>query len=133
MLSRKTASHIGEKVGKALFFCLLLTACNGRPLRATSDFVTGGNPQAGWQAVQDYGCHTCHTIPRIPGPEAYAGPPLDDWAARSYIAGSLSNTPDNLIEWIRFPQKIEPGTVMPDLEVSEAAARDISAYLFNLR
>ncbi|MAT96984.1 MAG: cytochrome C [Anaerolineaceae bacterium] len=112
---------------------LLLTACNGRPLRSTSDFVAGGNPQAGWQAVQDYGCHTCHTIPGIPGPDAYVGPPLDEWASRSYIAGNLSNTPDNLVEWIRFPQDIEPGTVMPDLDVTEDAARNISAYLFNLR
>lgn len=102
-------------------------------MRATSDFVAGGNPQAGWQAVQDYGCHTCHAIPGIPGPDAYVGPPLDEWASRSYIAGNLSNTPDNLVEWIRFPQDVEPGTAMPDLDVTEDEARNISAYLFNLR
>ncbi len=115
------------------FALLLLAACNGRPLRASSDFVAGGNPQAGWQAVQDYGCHTCHHIPGIPGPEAYVGPPLDEWPSRSYIAGSLSNTPDNLVEWIRFPQEVEPGTAMPDLGVTEEDAWDMSAYLFDLR
>jgi cytochrome c2 len=131
---------LNKKTDKRIFWCLLgalalllLAACNGRPLRATSDFVAGGNPQAGWQAVQDYGCHTCHHIPGIPGPEAYVGPPLEEWASRSYIAGSLSNTPENLMEWIRFPQDIEPGTAMPDLGVTEDAAQDISAYLFNLR
>ncbi len=129
-----------DKLGGRFFICLLCTltllllgACSGRPLRTTSDFVAGGNPQAGWQAIQDYGCHTCHHIPDIPGPEAYVGPPLDEWASRSYIAGNLSNTPENLVEWIRFPQDFEPGTAMPDLEVTEDAARNITAYLFNLR
>lgn len=117
----------------SLFLLFVTMGCNGRPLRATSDFVAGGNPQAGWQAIQDYGCQTCHAIPGIPGPEAYVGPPLEEWAARSYIAGSLSNTPDNLTEWIRFPQEIEPGTAMPNLDVTEDDARNISAYLFDLR
>lgn len=121
----------GKKATLILIFILL--GCSGRPLRTESQIVTGGNPQAGWQAVQDYGCHACHTIPGIPAPRAQVGPALDEWAARSYIAGSLNNTSDNLIEWIRFPQSFSPGSAMPDLEVTEQDARDISAYLFELR
>jgi cytochrome c1 len=58
------------------------------------------------------------------------GPPLSDFARRTYIAGNLFNTPDNLVAWIRSPDSVEPGTVMPTLGVTEQEARDISAYLY---
>jgi cytochrome c1 len=31
------------------------------------------------------------------------------------------------------PQSVEPGTAMPNLNVNEAAARDMAAYLYTLR
>lgn len=120
---------------KAVLFLLglLVAGCNAGPWITSTAYVTGGDPAAGQEAIVDYGCQTCHIIPGIAAPKAYVGPPLDEWPSRSYIAGNLSNTPDNLIQWIRFPQEVEPGTAMPDLDVSEEAARDIAAYLFNLR
>lgn len=124
--------------GKALFCVLIamvaLNGCliNGRPRQTTSEFVAGGNPQQGWQTVQDYGCPACHVIPDIPAPNSYVGPPLTHWPDRSYIAGSLPNTPDNLVRWLRVPQEIEPNTAMPNLGLSEAQARDIAAYLYSL-
>lgn len=95
--------------------------------------VPGGDPVRGRQALIDYGCGACHTIPGVPAADATVGPPLNDWADRRYIAGTLTNEPENLIEWIRFPQSIEPGTAMPDMGVAEAEARDMSAYLYTLR
>jgi cytochrome c1 len=50
-----------------------------------------------------------------------------------HIAGVLTNTPDNLIEWIHNPPGVDPRTAMPNLGVDEAAARDIAAYLYTLR
>ena len=92
-----------------------------------------GDPVRGWQALQAYGCNTCHTIPGVPGADALVGPPLDDWAGRGYIAGSLTNTPANLVMWIQSPQEIEPGTAMPDMAVSETDAWNMAAYLFTLQ
>jgi cytochrome c1 len=46
------------------------------------------------------------------------------------LAGRLNNTPANLQAWIRDPQRISPGTAMPDLNVGEGDARDISAFLY---
>jgi cytochrome c1 len=60
-----------------------------------------------------------------------AAPPLDHFYARSYIAGRLPNTEENLLKWIQDPQQIEPGTAMPNLGVSEDEARDIAAYLYH--
>lgn len=114
----------------------LLSGCTlsltGQPSTTVSEFVEGGNPQVGWATLQAYGCQSCHNIPGVPAPDAYVGPPLDHWPQRSYIAGSLPNTPENLIHWLRFPQEVEPDTAMPTLGLSEAEARDIAAYLYTL-
>lgn len=111
----------------------LLAACSSLPLVAQpAQTVAGGDPRRGAVAIQQYGCGSCHKIPGIPGADAMVGPPLIEWADRQYIAGSLPNEPQFLIEWIRFPQTIEPGNAMPNLGVSEQEARDISAYLYTL-
>jgi cytochrome c2 len=110
---------------------LLLTACIFS--NSSIEYVAGGDPRRGEVALRDYGCGACHTIPGIPGANTTVGPSLTNWAERAYIAGSLSNTPENLLRWLQAPQEIEPGSVMPDLDVSEQAARDISAYLYTLR
>ena len=39
---------------------------------------------------------------------------------------------DNLIQWIRNPQKFVPGNAMPALGIDERDARDIAAYLYSL-
>ncbi|HEY8470224.1 MAG TPA: c-type cytochrome [Longimicrobiales bacterium] len=95
--------------------------------------VPGGDAERGASLLAAYGCGACHAIPGVKGADALVGPPLTGWAERRYIAGSLVNTPENLMRWIMTPQAIEPGTAMPDLGVDEAAARDMAAYLFTLR
>jgi cytochrome c1 len=53
--------------------------------------------------------------------------------SRIYLAGMLPNTPPNMVLWIREPQKVDPLTTMPDLQVPEPHARDMTAYLQTLR
>jgi len=91
--------------------------------------VTGGNGQAGMSAITHYGCGSCHTIPGVKGATALVGPPLIHWSRRSFIAGKLANTPDNLEHWIQDPQSVWPGNDMPNLGVSATDARNIAAYL----
>jgi cytochrome c2 len=92
--------------------------------------TTGGDPVRGEAAIATHGCGSCHVIPGIRVAVGKVGPPLSDFAERSYIAGNAPNTPRNLAAWIRRPDSIEPGTVMPTLGVSQQEARDISAYLY---
>jgi mono/diheme cytochrome c family protein len=91
-----------------------------------------GNPARGGELLGTYGCGTCHMVPGVSGAVGKVGAPLDQWAERHYIAGTLLNTPENLVEWIVDPQGVEPGTAMPDLGVSQREALDIAAYLFTL-
>ena len=110
---------------------LALSACGSKwDTPSYPDF--GGDPRHGWQLMQTYGCGTCHVIPGVVGAQGTVGPPLTDFGRRQYIAGTLPNTPDNLIHWLQDPQAIEPGTAMPGLGVTPAEARDMAAYLYTL-
>lgn len=91
-----------------------------------------GDPQQGRAAIVEHGCGACHSIPGIRDANARVGPRLDGIVEQSYIAGMLSNTPENLTRWIQNPQKVNPGTAMPDLGVSEREAQDIAAYLYTM-
>ena len=111
---------------------LLVCACAGGEAKETARAATGGDPDRGGAAIRRYGCGACHVIPGVAGARGEVGPSLEDFGRRAYIAGALVNAPDNLVLWIRSPQSVEPGTVMPNLGVSSEDARDIAAYLYAL-
>lgn len=89
--------------------------------------------ERGHLALRLYGCHACHSIPGITGPQPQVGPPLAGFASGRLIAGRLANTHANLVAWIRHPQRIDPKSAMPDLGVTEEHADEIAAYLATLR
>jgi len=115
--------------GLTLAGCKQSTAMT--PAAATQ--ITGGIPQRGALAIRQYGCGTCHTIAGIPGARATVGPALAGISSQPYIAGVLTNTPTNLIRWIHHPQQVDPLTAMPDVGLTEPAARDIASYLYTLK
>ena len=49
------------------------------------------------------------------------------------VAGLLPNTPDNLVTWLKTPQRVVPGNAMPNMELNEHDAHDVAAYLYTLR
>jgi cytochrome c2 len=112
---------------------LSLAACRPDEWRVALEEVPGGDPERGREVMAGYGCGSCHTIPGVAGANTSVGPPLIEFAYRQYIAGQLPNTPDNLVAWLMDPQAIEPGTVMPNMGVTEDDARDMAAYLATLR
>jgi cytochrome c1 len=94
--------------------------------------VPGGDASRGRQAISAYGCGACHVVPGVVGARGLVGPPLNSFAHRAFVAGSLPNTPTNLVRFIQLPQSIRPGSAMPNLDVAEPDARDIAAYLYSL-
>jgi cytochrome c2 len=87
----------------------------------------------GRELIGDIGCGSCHVVPGVPGASGMVGPPLNHMGQRQIIAGMLHNTPDNMVQWLRFPQKVVPGNAMPDMGLTEDQARAISAYLLSLK
>ncbi len=109
------------------------TADASRQAEVTETLDPAPNAARGKRAIHQYACSTCHTIPGIVGPNAPVGPPLDGVGSRLMLGGVLPNSPENMVRWIRAPQRVAPLTAMPDLDVSERDARDIAAYLATLR
>lgn len=95
--------------------------------------LTGGDPARGHELLSQYGCVSCHTIPGVLDANATVGPPLTRIAMRSYLAGRIQNTPENMMQWIRNPKSVDEKTAMPMTGVTERDSRDIVAYLYTLR
>jgi cytochrome c len=94
--------------------------------------IDGGDPRLGRQAIRDFGCMSCHSVPGVTGADAWVGPPLDNWANRGIIAGREPNDPETLIAFLLDPKTVDPQTVMPVTGLSEEDARNIAAYLYTL-
>jgi len=109
----------------------LVSACHDVQDQASK--LTGGDVERGNASIRKYGCGSCHTIPGVIGAHSKVGPDLSGFAGRAYIAGVLTNSPDNLITWIENPQAVDDKTAMPNMAVSARDARDIAAYLYTLR
>jgi cytochrome c len=95
--------------------------------------TNGGDAHLGKAAIRQFGCGSCHTIPGVAGASAKVGPPLTGIAGRSYIAGVLPNTPENMIKWVEDPRSVDSKTAMPNVGLTPRQARDVAAYLYTLR
>ena len=107
--------------------------CRGGKTERTFVVATGGDPDRGRELIEARNCGSCHRIPGVRGARGLVAPPLDAFARRTFVAGQVPNTPENLVSWIRDPHAVEPGTAMPDLGLSEEQARDVAAYLYTLQ
>ena len=112
----------------------LMTSCEGdNATQQTAQATTGGDAQRGKAAIFKYGCGSCHIIPGIREAHGLAGPPLSGIASRTYIAGVLPNTPQNMEQWLQDPPGVDEHTVMPNLHVTPQDAADIAGYLYTLK
>lgn len=116
-----------------IVLAITLSSCARHRDVVFAEEVTGGSVTLGARFLYSYNCGSCHLIPGIAEAKGTVGPPLGGFGNRTYISGSLANTPGNLVRWIRDPQQVEAGTAMPKLGVTEGQALDIAAYLYTLR
>jgi cytochrome c len=115
--------------GLAASLMILSAGCDQKPAPVPpTPRTSDGDPARGQAAIGRYGCPVCHTIPGIEGANGLVGPPLAGIANRVYIAGVLTNTPENLIRWILNPPAVDSLTAMPYLGVGEDDARDIASF-----
>ena len=103
-----------------------VAAAGGAPV------IEPGSPAAqGQQIIATKPCVGCHTIPGVPGATGTVGPNLNGIASRGKIAGgAVNNTePDDLKKWILNPAALKPGTLMPNVGLTDDEATNIVAYL----
>ena len=105
----------------------------GAPAQPAAPVLAGASAEHGARLLAQYQCGSCHAIPGVPASRGTAGPSLERFGERSYIAGRLANQPATLVQWIVAPQSLVPGTLMPSMGATPADARDMAAYLLSHR
>lgn len=108
-----------------------LAACDGPPDRTPT--VGDADSQRGRGLVVAMGCAACHTFPDVRWPRGGLGPSLENFGHQGLIAGRLSNQPGVLMQFVRNAPAMVPGTAMPAVPMSDQDARDVAAYLLQLK
>ena len=96
--------------------------------------VTNDAAAKGLGLFQTSTCINCHAIRGIAGANAGVAPDLTHVASRKQLAaGLLENTPANMRLWLKNPQQIKPGALMPDFNLTDQQLDQLAAYLETLR
>ena len=87
----------------------------------------------GQRIFETTACINCHAVSGTAANGRF-GPDLTHLMSRDTIAaGAAPNTPENLRLWIRNPDAIKPGSLMPAMQLSEQELDALTAYLETLR
>ena len=79
-------------------------------------------------------CINCHAIRGVAGADLRVAPDLTHVASRKQLAaGIIENTPANMRLWLKNPQHIKPGALMPDFEFTDEQLDQLTEYLSTLR
>src|SRR5207245_8187248 len=95
---------------------------------SVSDVVSEGR-----RVFETTACINCHAVAGTVANGRF-GPDLTHLMSRETIAaGAAPNTPENLRLWIRKPDAIKPGSLMPAMQLDEPQLDSLAAYLEMLR
>lgn len=85
----------------------------------------------GLELMTSKGCLACHAISGT-DLAGITGPNLSNVGSRRNIAaGTLKNNPEDMARWLRAPELVKPGSIMPNLALTEDEISDLSAFLRN--
>jgi cytochrome c oxidase subunit 2 len=78
-------------------------------------------------------CVNCHAVSGTPAAGTF-GPDLSHLMSRQTLgSGVLPNSPENLRRWLRDPQGVKPGNLMPNMQLTDRELEQVHAYLSTLR
>lgn len=117
---------------KAAILPLLLLGAACKPPPDERVFMPVADAKAGRAVIDRVGCASCHSIRGIDWPKGEVGPSLEGLAHRALIAGKVPNEPEMLARFVRNAPEVVPGTTMPPMPISEAEARDVAAFLYEI-
>ena len=110
-------------------------ATDAKPAASGGGAITG-DAANGRTLFTAKGCIACHTAQGVQGATGTIGPNLNgigDPAKRPTLTDGGANTPEHIREWIKDPQKLKPGTMMPNLQLTDKEADDLTALLLTLK
>jgi cytochrome c2 len=110
-------------------------ATDAKPAASTGAAITG-DANNGRTLFTAKGCIACHTAQGVQGATGTIGPNLNgigDPTKRPTLTDGAANSPEHIREWIKDPQKLKPGTMMPNLQLSDKEADDLTALLLTLK
>jgi len=88
---------------------------------------------AGERSFLALSCTNCHAVSGTPAVGTF-GPDLSHLMSRQTLgAGVVRNTADNLRQWVRDPQIMKPGSLMPNMQLSDRELDQVLAYLLTLK
>lgn len=102
----------------------------GRPAPGTD---TDAAVAAGRELFTTKACATCHAV-RGTTAAGNVAPDLTHFAGRRHMLSDLLETnADNLRAWLRDPQAVKPGALMPDFLLTTTEVEQLTAYLMQLQ
>ena len=122
------AGLIALSVAVAIASGVVLYEETSRKTEAQADAITRGDWRTGRLIVARYNCGACHMITGVDGAHGKVAPDLAGIGKRATIAGSLPNDPETMVRWLIHPQRLRPGSGMPEMGLSEKEARDAAAF-----
>jgi cytochrome c oxidase subunit 2 len=109
-----------------------LAAATSSSTATSSTGTSSGDPVTGQTLFTAKGCASCHSITGISNGQV--GPNLTHLMQRHVFAGSIFDMNDlNLRKWLRNPPAEKPGSIMPNLNLSEDDITNLIAYLDTLK
>jgi cytochrome c oxidase subunit 2 len=88
---------------------------------------------AGRKVFETQACMNCHTISGTAATGRF-GPDLTHLMSRSTIAaGIAANNPANLHDWIKSPDHLKKGALMPAMQLDDEQINEVVAYLSTLQ
>jgi cytochrome c oxidase subunit 2 len=95
--------------------------------------VISGQVAKGRQVFETTACVNCHTIQGTTAQGKF-GPDLTHLMSRTTIAsGALPNTEENLRRWVKDPDTIKSGALMPAMQLDQQNLDSLVAYLASLQ
>jgi cytochrome c oxidase subunit 2 len=87
----------------------------------------------GAEVFREKNCVNCHSIAGLMT-KGRVAPDLTHVGSRTTLAaGTLPNTPENLAKWLKNPQSVKKGVLMPDIGLNTDQIKYLTAFLEGLK
>lgn len=122
-MMRKEGSQINQKEAEKIYAFLVQYSSTRKTVQTVAVETKGLSPhEAGKKVYEARGCAACHVISGVGGK---VGPELT-------TIGKIRDA-NFLHKWLKNPQAVKPGTIMPNLGLTDKELKPLVEYLTSLK